>query len=132
LYTAGNRPWVVQAATVASVVRGRTRFELPAGVRPASVEKARVVDQRVGYLGDWHSHPSDIGPSGTDLATMRRLARDTDGTANPLLLIARRRGAGRYQLDMREYARYRLFKTRIVAAGGLISPAPPKDILGVT
>jgi hypothetical protein len=35
-------------------------------------------DPRVGYIGEWHSHPSPQPPSHIDYTTLRELALDTD------------------------------------------------------
>jgi hypothetical protein len=78
------------------------------------------VDPRLGYLGDWHSHPADIGPSSVDSASMRRLGADVDaGCTHPVLIIARRRGPGIYSFDARQLARWGLRRLRLIAAGGL-------------
>ena len=73
VYTEGERPWVVRAVTIESTNAGGARYEPPAGARPRYVDEARTIDPRLGYLGDWHSHPADAGASDTDVATMRSL-----------------------------------------------------------
>lgn len=41
------------------------------------------------YLGDWHSHPKDAGPSALDRATARRIAKARAARCpNPVFLIA--------------------------------------------
>jgi integrative and conjugative element protein (TIGR02256 family) len=41
------------------------------------------------YLGDWHSHPNDIGPSGLDGATARKIAKSPAARCpHPIFLIA--------------------------------------------
>ena len=69
-----GRPWITGAVEIASRDRGRSHYRLPAGATTPVVTRARQQDPRLGYLGEWHSHPADIGPSPTDRATMRRLA----------------------------------------------------------
>ena len=62
------------------------QYGVPAGAATAAVELARTTDPRVGYVGEWHSHPRPSPPSVTDQATMLGIAQDPD-TANPVLLI---------------------------------------------
>jgi proteasome lid subunit RPN8/RPN11 len=38
----------------------------------------------VGYVGDWHSHPKDVGPSRSDLRSIAAACRDAGG---PVALI---------------------------------------------
>ena len=62
------------------------RYGVPAGAATTAVELTRASDPRVGYVGEWHSHPSPSPPSVTDQATMLDIAQNPD-TANPVLLI---------------------------------------------
>ena len=119
-----HRPWVVEAVVVPSEQARHAYYELPANARPQAVDAARHVDRRLGYLGDWHSHPADVGPSETDRRTMTALAADPEAQcSHPVLLIARRTPTG-YRLDAREVAKRKLRKLRVIAAGGL-----PRDDL---
>lgn len=119
VYVQRQRPWIVEAVVVPSQQAGHTYYELPPDARPEAVDAARRADKRVGYLGDWHSHPADVAPSETDIATMRRLAADAGAKCqHPVLLIARRTRAG-YRLDARQLANRKLRKLRVIAAGGL-------------
>jgi proteasome lid subunit RPN8/RPN11 len=124
VYVAGRRPWVVQAVVVPSQNATHGSYELPAGARPAAVDSARRIDTRMGYLGDWHSHPADVGPSATDVRTMKTLAADDALCPHPVLVIARRTRRG-YRLDARQLARRNLRKLRVIAAGGL--PSDPSS-----
>jgi integrative and conjugative element protein (TIGR02256 family) len=45
---------------------------------------ARLDDHRLGYVGDWHTHPQRCPASGTDLATISRASREY---ANPITLL---------------------------------------------
>jgi hypothetical protein len=123
---AGGRPWITEAAVVPSELATSTFYELPRDTRPRVVDEARLSDPRVGYLGEWHSHPADVGPSATDAATMRRLAADPDaGCPHPLLIIVRRTSDGAYWLDAREFSRRRLRQLDLIIAGDL--PAPKQQ-----
>lgn len=90
----GKELWVTHALGVPSVEVGPNHYVLPKGVTPPLVQWIRLVDDRLGYVGDWHVHPSDIGASPQDRATMRTVAAQikTDD-AVPCLLIVRPRGS---------------------------------------
>lgn len=118
----GTRPWVTDAIHVPSKKATPTWYEIPAGARRKAVRAARRADHRVGYLGDWHAHPADVGPSGTDLATMRKLAADPRADCvRPLLVIARRDGVD-YKIDARQFVNMRLRPLRVISAGALELP----------
>jgi proteasome lid subunit RPN8/RPN11 len=112
-----GRPWITEATVVPTGEGTPTYYELPAGARHQAVDRARERDARLGYLGDWHSHPADIGPSGTDRGTMRELATQGD-CPEPLLLLARRQAAS-YELDAHQQTRRKLGMLELVAAGSL-------------
>jgi proteasome lid subunit RPN8/RPN11 len=97
--TAG-RPWIMQAIEIPTPDRGRSHYRLPAGTTTAAVRSARNEDPRLGYLGEWHSHPADVGPSPTDRATMRRLALRSPRTG--IVLIVVRHGIDGHRLDVHE------------------------------
>lgn len=121
---AGRRPWVTDALEIASARSGLSFYELPAGRRHSGVIGLRRRDPRLGYLGEWHTHPADVGPSATDVVTMLQLAADTDaGCPRPLLVIARRVGE-RYELDARQFHGRSLRVVRLLASGPL--PARPE------
>lgn len=50
----------------------------------------RTFPSDVGYVGDWHSHPADVGPSMQDLRAIRRASRQFDDAL--VLAVARRGG----------------------------------------
>jgi len=53
----------------------------------------QCADSRLGYLGDWHTHPMDVAASGVDRRTVRRLTRTAGSDAREVvLLVPRRRG----------------------------------------
>jgi proteasome lid subunit RPN8/RPN11 len=119
VYTGRRRPWILETPVVEPCAAGRTYYEIPAGIRPRVVDEARAGDGRLGYLGEWHSHPADAGPSALDSETMQRIAWDPVAACpHPVLIVARRRER-QYELDARQLARVRLRKLRLIAAGGL-------------
>lgn len=112
-----GRPWITQAIELASRDPRPRFYEPPAGARRAAVRRAARRDRRLGYLGEWHSHPLDAPPSSTDITTIKHLA-ETGDCPRPLLLVARRTGHG-YALDTRQWTGLSLRQLRAIAAGAL-------------
>jgi proteasome lid subunit RPN8/RPN11 len=115
------RPWVTEAVLVPSEKSSPVYYELPGGARQAAVDEARVRDRRLGYIGEWHSHTYDIGPSELDRSTMARLAESDSDCQQPVLLIARRR-ADAHSLEAYQQVGRFLRPLRVLASG----PLPPK------
>jgi hypothetical protein len=66
---------------------------LPADATRSLVERVQRADPRLGYLGDWHTHPVDAATSGVDRQTVRKITRASGPEAGDVvLLVARRRG----------------------------------------
>lgn len=84
--------WVTRAVEVPPIAPQLARYVLPAGMTHELVSRARTEDERLGYLGDWHSHPADAGASGTDLQTYGRAVRYATRRreTHPLLIVVRR------------------------------------------
>lgn len=95
VHTDGGHPWVTRAIEIATSDRGHHHYRIPAGTTQARVHAARRTEQRLGYLGDWHSHPANIGPSPTDLATLAMYSIKHPRTANPTLIVVRNTPVGR-------------------------------------
>lgn len=91
------------------------RFQVAEGQTTVAVDAARTRDPRVGYLGEWHSHPSDQPASPTDSATMAKLAAHPD-TGNPVLFVLRPTGADQITID-----------AHVSVDGGLL-PAPLVEV----
>jgi len=120
VYVEGDRPWVVEAVELPSDAATGTSYEVGHDARPQAVDEARRRDPRLGYLGDWHSHPADLGPSTVDVATMRRLSTDPVAACpHPLLIVVRRSREDGCDLDARQFGRWRLRQVQLVLAGGL-------------
>jgi proteasome lid subunit RPN8/RPN11 len=114
----GARPWVTEAVLVPSEKSSPVYYELPMGARQHVVDRARTRDSRLGYIGEWHSHTFDVGPSTLDRTTMTRLADRGQDCRRPVLLIARRRGE-MHRLEAHQQAGRRLVPLRLLAAGSL-------------
>lgn len=70
-----GEPWITSAVEVRDLGRTSSRYVIPAGATPAAVSAAQAADGRVGYIGDWHSHPADVEASATDRGTLARNSR---------------------------------------------------------
>lgn len=122
---AAGRPWITHAIELSPRISCSRFYQPPPGARQAAVRRLRRRDARLGYLGEWHSHPMDAPPSTTDAETMRRLG-ETGDCPRPLLLIARRTGQG-YRLDARQWMGRSLRVLRLVAAGPLEDVASAEE-----
>lgn len=60
------------------------RDDVTANALLAAFLAPRAGDDPTGYVGEWHSHPAPSGPSPTDVAAMRAMAREHDG---PIALL---------------------------------------------
>ncbi|AZS46080.1 MULTISPECIES: Mov34/MPN/PAD-1 family protein [Microbacterium] len=122
--TAGDSPWVTEVRTFDSPGRGPAQFILPRGVTQRAVRDARRADARLGYIGDWHSHPADVPASRTDLLTTRTTSLAMRRSV--LLLVARHRGTT-YALDMSMARGTRIVPCRMIPTGDLPLPAHQTD-----
>jgi proteasome lid subunit RPN8/RPN11 len=95
-----GHPWITTAIEITTTDKGRSHYRIPAGTTQAAVLRARAIDHRLGYLGDWHSHPDDVGPSRTDLATLAFISMKQPLLPNPTQIVVRRTNDG-YTLDAR-------------------------------
>lgn len=118
---ANSNPWITHAIELPSTQRGPTHYTVPRGTTHA-VTTAREQDPRVGYLGEWHTHPADVGPSSTDRATMRNLAW-FGTTISPVLVVIRRRPDDSRHLDVHQIALGRLRPRALILTGDLPPPS---------
>lgn len=122
LHSGRGRPWVTHAVQVAPLRSGRTHYELPAQARERVVTRLRRHDARLGYLGDWHSHPVNVDPSGTDASSIESISITGD-CERPLLFVVRRMN-GTYEIDARQWTGASLRRLQVVDAG----PLPPASV----
>ena len=114
-----GEPWVTHAPAMRSTGESRLTFAIPRGARPLAVDELRSVDPRLGYVGEWHSHPGDVGPSYQDRRTMRHISLSRDAECpEPLLLIARLTDEG-IALECSLLTKGNFRPLRIVSAGNL-------------
>lgn len=112
-------PWVTHAVVVPSTEVGPNHYVIPGGITPLLVDCARTIDDRLGYLGDWHAHPSDIGASPQDRSTMRKTAAILNGKGTvPWLVVVRPRNGG-HVLDGYFATRFRVTPSRTTLTGDL-------------
>ncbi len=120
-----GRPWITHVKEIPSRVSGHSSYVLPAGKTSPAVAALRASDPRVGYLGDWHSHPANVGASSLDFRTLRQSSQAKDVRA-PLLVVVRRDILGTYALDVHAWARIRSRRVHLADSG----PLPGLDIQG--
>lgn len=112
--------WITHAIEIPTKERGHTTYWLPADATQQAVQRLRDTDPRVGYLGDWHSHPINAPASRTDRLT---LAQTALGTRQPALLLVARRADDRYAIDVHRAAGIGVRRCTVVPAGDLQSLA---------
>lgn len=119
-----GHPWVTTAIEIESHDRGRHHYKIPAGQTQPAVRAARQTDHRLGYLGDWHTHPHDVGPSPTDLATLGVISLRHPRQPNPTLVVIRNTGHG-YAIDARRTVTVTPRSCTIRLVGDLAPQPPP-------
>lgn len=118
-----GRPVVAEVIEIVDEDATSTAFHVPEGVAHEAVKAGRAVDARLGYLGEWHSHPSGAGPSPQDVAAMAALA-DTDAeTTEPVLIIVRPSDGEPDRVEAYVSSEGRLRQTTICLTGDLPAAA---------
>jgi len=121
-----GRPWITHAVEIRGQRATLSSYEVPSGTRSQVVDEVRKVYPCVGYLGEWHVHPKDIGASVVDIEAIRRIKNETKANCrNPVLLIARRI-AGRYQLDADQWVGSGVRPIDLLLTGSLPMSIKPK------
>jgi integrative and conjugative element protein (TIGR02256 family) len=113
---ADTKLWITHALEIPPATAGPTHYVLPAGVTHPLITCVRRIDRRLGYVGEWHVHPADTGPSPTDRRTMAAVAVVSP---SPVLAIARLSGSA-YHLDVRLWRNGRLLLANLIRTGALI------------
>lgn len=117
-------PCITEAVELQPTQPSTRRYDVPGGRTTASVDAARDRDPRVGYLGEWHSHPTDQPASATDHATMRTLAAHPD-TGDPVLLVVRPTGRDTFTIDAHMSLHEGLLQVPLVDVGPITSEESP-------
>ena len=115
-----GEPCVVEAVEIPPAKPSAARYVVPEGVTVPAVDAARTRDRRLGYIGEWHSHPSDQPASPTDVATMVSLAEASD-VGDPVLIVLRPSDR-EFSFDAHVVIDARLETTEILAMGPLAEP----------
>ncbi len=123
LTTQSGEPWVVEAVELESASPSPAAYQLPEGGTQAAIDRLREVDERLGYLGEWHSHPNATDRSPKDERTMESLARDPDLVGESPLLVVARRKAGGYELVASCVTPSGMRGVELRTAGGLPAPS---------
>ncbi len=113
---------VVEAIEFRPAAPSPSRYQVPEGVTQPAVEAAHETDDRLEYLGEWHSHPSDQPASPTDIATMLDLAIQHD-SRDPVLFVLRPVTPETIEIDAYLTTADGLASVEVVEVGSL----PPKD-----
>ena len=116
-----GRPVVTDVIEIPDTDATETRYRIPEGAAHAAVAAARARDLRVGYLGEWHSHPSGKGPSTLDVAAMLALDADDDMT-NPILVVVEPSTNAQSRLDACVTRNGRVTPASICSTGELPGP----------
>lgn len=68
----------------------------------------------VDYVGEWHSHPENVGASPTDRASIGGISKDPDyRRSHPVLILLRRNGRS-WNVDAFQFTDGRLLSLRLV------------------
>ena len=94
-----GEPWITGVVAFAFAKRSANSFVIPAGVTPAVVDELRREDDRLGYLGDWHSHPLNAEASNRDRKTLRSVAARRELETRPAVLLVVRAVGERWEID---------------------------------
>jgi proteasome lid subunit RPN8/RPN11 len=55
----------------------------------------------IDYLGEWHSHPCDVGPSNKDLSAMKWIANNPQyAVGTPILGLCIKRAFGEWEFEL--------------------------------
>jgi proteasome lid subunit RPN8/RPN11 len=84
-----GRPVVSEVVEIVDDDATPTTYHVPEDATLVAIAEARASDSRLGYIGDWHSHPSGAGPSAPDIAAMAVVAEAEAGSQDPVLMIVR-------------------------------------------
>lgn len=114
-HSEAGQPIITSAVEIPPDTPSRSQYRVPAGATHRVVDDARAEDPTIGYLGEWHSHPSNQGASSTDRATMRSLSPDA-GPA-PVLLIARPVSEDQFEIDSHIWSNSQLHTVGLQAVG---------------
>jgi integrative and conjugative element protein (TIGR02256 family) len=81
--------------------RTRSRFRRDGTYTQAEVDRAYAESGgRADYVGEWHSHPDPIGPSGIDCGSMEWVSKNARyRRSSPVMILSRRTRFRRWKLE---------------------------------
>jgi integrative and conjugative element protein (TIGR02256 family) len=89
----GMMPIVADVIEVPDPRATRTRWTRHEQSAASALEAALTSprDPNLGYVGEWHSHPADLGPSSRDISELRSISRQYPNAL--VLAVVRYRGS---------------------------------------
>jgi proteasome lid subunit RPN8/RPN11 len=81
-----RRAVVAEAVEIRDLDATPISFRVKEGAIREAVDRSRQRDPRLGYLGEWHSHPLGSGPSPKDRVMMLTIAEEGE-VENPVLIL---------------------------------------------
>lgn len=121
-----GRPVIAHVLEIADADATETSYRIPQGAAQAAVANARSSNASLGYLGEWHSHPSGKGPSPLDIASMLALDADAD-TTDPILVLIEPSPRGPGRLNAFVARSGRVTPASICSTGDLPNPDSSED-----
>lgn len=82
-----RRAVVAEAVEIRDLDATPISFRIREGAIREAVEQSRKRDPRLGYLGEWHSHPLGSGPSPKDTVMMLTIAEEGEVESPVLILV---------------------------------------------
>jgi len=118
---AGSRPWITMAIEVPGIPASESNWSIAGGATRRVILRVRKRDPRIGYFGDWHSHPRDCGPSVLDARSMARTLSQTTGRPPLPIMLLVRRHAESYVVEAHRSTGRELTSVEIKYTGNLSS-----------
>ncbi len=115
----GRHPWINHAVEIHDLKATTHRYSIPKGSRPFAVNHLRGADARIGYLGEWHAHPADRGPSSHDAGSIAEITQGIKAASRSAILIVVRRRRTGYGLDISEWRGTKFRPITLLLAGNL-------------
>ena len=123
-----GRPWVTHAVEVPRQGEpNRSSYVLPPDARPRTIDELRRTDSRLGYVGDWHSHTYNVGPSAKDIRALRAIAGDSSDECEDAILLVVIRSDDEYQPLALQLKHGQPHALRLVYAGDLPNLDPSQS-----
>ncbi len=117
-------PCITQVVEFRPDEPSQRRYSVPAGLTTAAVDAARQRDERLAYIGEWHSHPTDQPASRTDRSTMADLAANPD-TGDPVLCVLRPTALDQFTIDAYMCINRKLVQLPLVDVGPIATEDQP-------